>query len=157
KICCIRDLAEAWMAMDYGASALGLVSEMPSGPGVISEERIAQIAAAVPPSIASFLLTCRQEAAAIIAEQRRCGVNTIQICAPLREGSYAVLREAMPGIALVQVIHVAGEAWVAEAVSVAPYVDGILLASGNPSLPVKELGGTGRTHNWQISRRVREA
>lgn len=38
KICCISSVQEAWLAIRAGASALGLVSEMPSGPGIISEE-----------------------------------------------------------------------------------------------------------------------
>jgi phosphoribosylanthranilate isomerase len=156
KICCISSVEEAWMAIHHGASALGLVSEMPSGPGVISEDLIAQIAAAVPPSVSSFLLTSKQDTASIIAQQRRTGVNTIQICDRLQSGRYEDLREAMPGIAIVQVIHVTGQESIEEAVSVAPHVDGLLLDSGNQSLAVKELGGTGRTHDWSISRRIRE-
>lgn len=55
-----------------------------------------------------------------------------------------------------QVIHVRSEASVSEALKVSSYVDALLLDSGNPSLQVKELGGTGRVHDWQISRRIRE-
>jgi phosphoribosylanthranilate isomerase len=156
KICCINSIEEAWMAIHHGASALGLVSEMPSGPGVISEDLIAQIVATVPPSVSSFLLTSKQDTASIIAQQRRTGVNTIQICDRLQSGRYEDLREAMPGIAIVQVIHVTGQESIEEAVSVAPHVDGLLLDSGNQSLAVKELGGTGRTHDWSLSRRIRE-
>jgi phosphoribosylanthranilate isomerase len=156
KICCIGSPAEAALAVRYGASALGLVSEMPSGPGVIAEELIARIAARVPPGVASFLLTCRQDAAGIIAQQRRTGADTIQICDRLEHNVYEDLRRRMPGVALVQVIHVAGPASIEEAFSVAPHVNAILLDSGNQSLPVKELGGTGRTHDWEVSRRIRE-
>jgi phosphoribosylanthranilate isomerase len=145
------------MAIRYGASALGLVSEMPSGPGVIPEDLIARIAAVVPPAVSSFLLTSKQDALAIVAQQRRCGANTIQICDRLESGTYAELRAAMPGIALVQVIHVNGDSSLGEAVSIAPEVDAILLDSGNQSLKIKELGGTGRAHDWSISRRICEA
>lgn len=156
KICCIASLEEARLAIGYGASAIGLVSAMPSGPGVINEDLIVEIAAQVPPPVASFLLTCEQDAADIIRQQRRCRTNTIQICDRLEQGSYASMREALPGIALVQVVHVGGEESLAEALSVAPEVDAILLDSGNQSLPVKELGGTGRAHDWAISARIRE-
>ncbi|MBC7264836.1 MAG: phosphoribosylanthranilate isomerase [Chloroflexi bacterium] len=156
KICCIASISEAWTAIRYGASAVGLVSEMPSGPGPIDEALIAEIARQLPPAIGSFLLTSRQDAAEIIAQQKRCGVNTIQLCDRLVSGSYADLRAAMPGVALVQVIHVTGWEALDEARAVAPHVNGILLDSGRPSLPVKELGGTGRTHDWAISRRIRE-
>jgi phosphoribosylanthranilate isomerase len=157
KICCIASVEEAWMAIDVGASAVGLVSAMPSGPGPIPEELIAEIAATIPPGVSSFLLTCLQDAASIIAQQRRLGVNTIQICDRLTHGSYQDLREALPGISLVQVIHVTGPEAVDEAIEVAPHVDAILLDSGNQSLAIKELGGTGRTHDWNLSRKIREA
>jgi phosphoribosylanthranilate isomerase len=157
KVCCISSVEEARLAIRYGASALGLVSEMPSGPGIIPEDLIAKIAAIIPPAVSSFLLTSKQDARAIADQQRRCRANTVQICDRLESGTYAELREAMPGIALVQVIHVSGAGSLAEAVSAAPEVDAILLDSGNQSLKIKELGGTGRPHDWSVSRRIREA
>jgi phosphoribosylanthranilate isomerase len=157
KICCIASIEEAWMAIDAGANAIGLVSAMPSGPGPIREDLIAEIAAIVPPGVSSFLLTCLQDAASIIDQQRRLGVNTIQICDRLTSGSYQQIREALPGISLVQVIHVTGPESVDEAIALAPHVNAILLDSGNQSLAIKELGGTGRTHDWSLSRKIREA
>jgi phosphoribosylanthranilate isomerase len=157
KICCMASVEEAWMAIEAGASAVGLVSAMPSGPGPIPEELIAEIAAIIPPGVSSFLLTCLQDAASIIDQQRRLRVNTIQICDRLTQGSYHDLREALPGISLVQVVHVTGPEAVDEAIAVAPHVDAILLDSGNQSLAIKELGGTGRTHDWTLSRKIREA
>lgn len=156
KVCCIASVDEAWLAIGYGASALGLVSEMPSGPGVIHEDLIARIAAVIPPPIASFLLTSRQDARSIIAQQRRCRTSTLQLCDRVEPGDYRLLREALPGISLVQVIHVTGAESLDEALMVAPQVDALLLDSGNQSLPVKELGGTGRRHDWTISARIRE-
>lgn len=155
KICCISSRDEARMAIDCGASAVGLVSAMPSGPGVISEEQIADIAASVPPPIATFLLTSKQDAETIIAQQRRCRTSTIQIVDRFL-GSYETLKLALPGISIVQVVHVSGEESVEEATAVASHVDALLLDSGNPMLTTKELGGTGRRHNWTWSRRIRE-
>ncbi len=155
KICCIQNIEEAWLAIKYGAAALGLVSEMPSGPGVISEEKIAEIAATVPPGVATFLLTSKQDTEAIIAQQRRCRVNTLQLVDRLESGSYDDLRKALRGIKIVQVIHVTGAESVAEAEAVAPHVDALLLDSGNPALKIKELGGTGRTHDWNLSKIIR--
>jgi phosphoribosylanthranilate isomerase len=157
KVCCIQSVAEARLAVRLGAAALGLVSEMPSGPGVISESAIADIARQVPPPVASFLLTSRQDAAGIVEQQRRTRVNTIQICDRLKDGRHRDLREALPGITLVQVVHVTGPESLEEARAVAEEVDALLLDSGNQGLPVKELGGTGRRHDWDLSRRIREA
>jgi phosphoribosylanthranilate isomerase len=157
KVCCIQDEGEAWTAIRLGASALGLVSAMPSGPGVIPEETIARVAARVPPGVATFLLTSLQGAPAIAAQQRRLRTTAVQMVDSLAAESYASLREAMPGIGLVQVIHVRGAESVEQAMALAPHVDALLLDSGNPGLAVKELGGTGRRHDWSLSRRIREA
>jgi phosphoribosylanthranilate isomerase len=149
--------AEVDLAVSAGADALGFVSAMPSGPGPIPEELIARLARKVPPPVASFLLTCADDADAIIAQQRRCGTNTLQLVDAVREGTYDRLRAELPGVRIVQVIHVRTEASVDEAVAVAPLVDALLLDSGNPTLKVKVLGGTGRLHNWNTSRAIREA
>lgn len=157
KICCISSLEEAKLALHYGASALGLVGHMPSGPGVISDDLIFQIARSMPPAADSFLLTSEQKAQHIIAHHQRVHTSTIQIVDALEEGSYAEIRKAIPAVKLVQVIHVVDESSIDEAQYAAAHVDAILLDSGNPTLQVKELGGTGRTHNWQISRRIVES
>jgi len=157
KICCIASVEEAWLAIEHGASAVGLVSAMPSGPGPIPEPLIAEIAATIPPAVGSFLLTCLQDAASIVDQQRRMKVNTIQLCDRLPNGAHRELRNALPGVSLVQVVHVTGPESVDEAIAVAPFVDAVLLDSGNQSLAVKELGGTGRTHDWSLSRKIREA
>ena len=156
KICCINNIREAWLAIRYGASALGLVSEMPSGPGVIPEDHIAKIATSLPPSISSFLLTSKQNPSAIIEQHRRCRTNAIQLCDRLKTDDYETLREAMPGIGLVQVVHVTGIEALEEALAVAPHVNAILLDSGDQTLKVKQLGGTGRIHDWGLSKRIRE-
>jgi len=156
KICCIRSIAEARMAIEAGASALGLVSAMPSGPGVIGEEQIAEIAASVPPPIATFLLTSKQDVDSVIQQQRRCRTNCVQLCDCITSGLLRELKSALPGISIIQVIHVTGRESVEEAVAVASSVDAILLDSGNPSLAVKELGGTGRQHDWSLSKEIRE-
>lgn len=57
---------------------------------------------------------------------------------------------------MVQVVHVTGPESVDEAARLAPHVDAILLDSGNQRLAVKELGGTGRIHDWSLSRSIRE-
>jgi phosphoribosylanthranilate isomerase len=156
KICCIGSVEEAALAVECGASALGLVSHMPSGPGVISDELIAEIAATVPPAIGTFLLTSRQSVHEIVAQQRSCRTNTIQICDHLTTGTHSELKQVLPGISVVQVIHVTGPESIEEAAHVAPSVDAILLDSGNQKLAMKELGGTGRTHDWSLSRTIRE-
>lgn len=156
KICCIANEHEAADAISFGASAIGLVGKMPSGPGPISDEEIRAIAKTVPSPIATFLLTSQQTAQGIIDHHHRTRTNTIQIVDELEGRDYQTIRDALPGIKLVQVIHVTGEESVDEAAELASFVDAILLDSGNPKLAVKELGGTGRRHDWRLSRRIVE-
>ena len=156
KICCIANIEEARLAISFGASAIGLVSAMPSGPGPISEDLITIIAATIPPGVATFLLTSKQDAPGIIAQQRRTKTNTIQIVDEFPLAEYGILREELPGVKLVQVVHVREESSIRKAVELSDYVDAILLDSGNPYLETKELGGTGRVHDWSISMAIRE-
>ena len=158
KICCIRNRNEAEIAIRCHADAIGLVSEMPSGPGVIAEEEISQITRTLPPTLDTFLLTSKQDAFEIIAQQQRCGTNVIQLVDRQTEETYLHLRGALSGIAIVQVVHVRDESTMEEALSIAAThkVDALLLDSGNPDGAVKELGGTGRLHDWSLSRRIVE-
>lgn len=154
KICCISSIEEAQLAVKYGASALGLVSAMPSGPGIISEDDIEHIASITPPGIDTFLLTSRQDVDSIILQQKKCRTKTIQLCDNIINGSYQDLRDALPGISLVQVIHVNGWHDLDDASAAAEYVDALLLDSGNKHLDIKKLGGTGHTHDWAISAEI---
>jgi len=156
KICCIKSVDEARMAIDAGAAALGFVSHMPSGPGIISDELIAGIASKVPPPVETFLLTCRTDPKSIIKQHKVCRTAVIQLCDYLKHEDYAVIRKGLPGVKIVQVVHVMTEAAVNLAESVSRHVDAVLLDSGNPGLKVKELGGTGRIHDWSLSRKIRE-
>jgi phosphoribosylanthranilate isomerase len=154
KICCISSINEAKMAIEHGAAALGLVGPMPSGPGIITNETIAAITATLPPAISSFLLTSETVASNIIQHHQLVHTNTIQIVDALSEGAYQQIKKALPGIKIVQVIHVMNEHSVTEALLIAEQVDALLLDSGNPNLDVKVLGGTGKTHNWNLSKMI---
>jgi phosphoribosylanthranilate isomerase len=166
KVCCIANAEEARLAIAAGASAIGLVSAMPSGPGVISDDMAAEVAAAVAAGasgtgrgtpVRTFLLTARTRSREIAAQHRHVGTSTLQLVDQVAVSELRSLRQLCPGVEIVQVIHVVGEHALAEAAAVGPWVDALLLDSGNPALAVKELGGTGRTHDWSLSARIREA
>jgi phosphoribosylanthranilate isomerase len=127
---------------------------MPSGPGPIADELIASIAKNVHPPVSTFLLSSEQSAAGLISHLQRVQTSTVQIVDELKQGSYRQIREALPHIRIVQVIHVTGEESVDQALRVQEEVDAILLDSGNPGALLKTLGGTGNTHNWEISRSI---
>lgn len=156
KVCCIATVEEATLAVNHGASAVGLVSDMPSGPGVIADDRIEEIAARIPPGVSTFLLTSSREVGAIVGQQRRFGVDTIQLCDNLPPEDILELRRLMPEISIVQVIHVVGDEAIDQARMAARAAHALLVDSGNPSKAVKELGGTGRIHDWAVSRKIRD-
>ena len=153
KICCIADPDEARTAIAAGADALGLVAEMPSGPGPIEDDMVRRIAAEVPPPVATFLLTSRSRGADIVDHIRYCGPSTIQIVSHIDPGEYAVIQRDAPHTRRVQVIHVEDEQALDLIDAYAPYVHAFLLDSGRPNAAVAELGGTGRAHDWDISAR----
>ena len=154
KVCCISSRAEASLAINVGAAAIGLVSAMPSGPGVIPETLITELAALAPVGVAAVLLTSLGTADALIEQQRRCRADVLQLCEVVPPDDLRRLRDVLPGVRLMHVVHVAGEASIAEAVAVAPLVDALLLDTGTRAGAVRELGGTGRTHDWSVSARI---
>jgi len=156
KICCISSISEALTAIEFGADAIGLVAKMPSGPGPIHDDLIRQIAQAVHPPISTFLLTSETSASEIIKHHQRTNTNTIQLVDLLLDGTYLQIKEALPLVKIVQVIHVIDSKSVDLAIRLSESVDALLLDSGNPNLKVKELGGTGRVHNWKLSRQIRD-
>ena len=156
KICCITSIEEAKIATAYGASALGLVGHMPSGPGIISDNKILQITKTVPPMVSTFLLTSETKVTAIIDHYKKVNTAVIQIVDELEKKDYQQIKNELPHVKIVQVVHVQDENTVSEAIDLSSSVDAILLDSGNPNLSIKELGGTGRTHDWDLSRKIRD-
>lgn len=157
KVCCIASVEEARLAIDHGATALGLVGEMPSGPGIIDDEKIRVIASEIGDSAWTVLLTSRTKADDIVEHVKLTGVNSVQIVDAPEAGVYDALRKRAPNIRILQVIHVQNEEAIDEAVAAAKMVDYILLDSGNPRAAVKTLGGTGDRHDWSISRAIVES
>ncbi len=156
KICCISSPREASLAVAYGASAIGLVGNMPSGPGIIADSQIRNIAQGVPPGVSTFLLTSETRPDAIVAHYQRTHTSAIQMVDRLEGNRFEAIRTTLPHVKLIQVIHVLDEHSIQEAWEAAQQVDALLLDSGNPKLAIKELGGTGRTHDWKLSRKIRE-
>lgn len=156
KICCISSVDEAKMAIDAGASALGLVGPMPSGPGVISNESISEIVNSISAPVETFLLTSETTVDSIYQHYQKVNTTTIQLVDEIEKDGHIRLRELLPNVKIVQVIHVIGESSIDEALGFTKHVDALLLDSGNPNLAVKELGGTGKTHNWEISKKIVE-
>ena len=157
KICCIATREEAAMAIDAGADLIGLVGPMPSGPGPIDLETAAAIASAAPPGIAPVLLTSAADLDRLETELRLVRPAVLQLVDAVEPMVLEALRRHEAGTRLLQVLHVRDGAVVEAARALAPLVDGFLLDSGRPEAAVEELGGTGRVHDWAVSRQVVDA
>ena len=152
KICCIGSIAEAHLAVHAGADALGLVGAMPSGPGPIADALIAEIAAAIPPPVETFLLTSGKTAEAIAAHVKATRPTAVQIVSHIALAESATLATLDAMIRRVQVIHVEGPEALERIAVYAAHVHAFLLDSGRPGTGTPELGGTGRVHDWELSR-----
>jgi len=154
KICCIKTPDELKTVAKYGIDCVGFVSNMPSGPGIISDKEIRRLVEATPEEVDTFLLTSLTNPEEIVEQQKFCKTKTIQLCNPLEIDSLKKLREISDNVKIVGVVHVLGEDSIRRANEMSKYVDAILLDTGNPCENPKKLGGTGRTHNWDISKEI---
>ena len=157
KICCIRDLDEAAIAIRNGVDALGLVGPMPNGPGQIDGPTVRKLTAATPAGVSSWTLTIATDAETIIETAWASATQTIQLVCGVDPAVADRVRAALPALRIVSVVHVEDESAVATAVRIAPHVHGVLLDSGRPSGKVPTYGGTGDTHDWTISRTIVDA
>ena len=154
KICCINSHDEAKTAISAGADLLGLVADMPSGEGMIEDHKIREIAASIKSFNNSVLLTSRTDAESIIEHHKETITSHIQIVDYIDVKNYQEIRKSLPDIKLIQVVHVEDESSYSLAMNLSNYVDFILLDSGKPSAKKRTLGGTGDTHNWNISKKI---
>ncbi|MFT7249045.1 MAG: phosphoribosylanthranilate isomerase [Arcticibacterium sp.] len=154
KVCCISSVPEALLAIEKGANFLGLIAEMPSGPGVISNKTIKEIIETVRGKVETVLLSSRTSVRGIIEQYKMVNTSCIQIVDTLSNGTHGELKSALPGVKIIQVLHVLGESTLQEAKDLGTSVDYILLDSGNPSAKTKILGGTGKIHDWSISSKI---
>ena len=147
-------MGEVELAVRYGAHAVGLVADMPSGAGILGDDRLREVGPHVPPGVSGFLLTRETGPAAVRRQHREARTSAIQFVSRMDPAALEQLREELPGIALVQVLHVEDETALAAARAIEPWVDALLLDSGRPGAAVPELGGTGRVHDWDLSARI---
>ncbi len=143
------------LALDAGADAFGLVARMPSGPGPIPDPLIRDIAAAFPERL-SILLSSRTEPSAIRDHLARCGTRGLQLVDAVTAETRAAVKAGFPDLLLIQTVHVGGPAAACAARRAAEHADMLLLDSGapEPADGARELGGTGRTHDWQVSAEI---
>ena len=156
KICCMASPAEVRAAAISGADAIGAVGPMPSGPGPIDDETARAVIAAAPPGVTPFLLTEERTIEGVVRHVRATRATVVQLVRHVDPRLHTEIREALPSVKIVQVVHVENETALEFARGYAMTADALLLDSGNPAIggEVEELGGTGRAHDWRLSRQI---
>jgi phosphoribosylanthranilate isomerase len=154
KVCCIASPDEAQIAVSYGVAAVGMVDETPTGEGRVPRETIAAIAASVPETVGTFVLTSATDAEKLADLYATTGVDTLQLWDPLPSEGYERLRSLSPGIFIAQSVHVMDDDALEVARRVARHVDALVLDSGHSEPPLRWRNPGGETHDWRISRRI---
>lgn len=154
KICCIQTEGEALLAARAGADMIGLVGAMPSGPGPIPDSEIASISDRMRERISTVLLTSETTPEGIVAHIARCNPDAVQLVDRVPAQVFAAIRAAFPALRIFQVIHMQTTADIETALDAARRADALLLDSGQPDAALRQLGGTGRVHDWALSAKV---
>jgi phosphoribosylanthranilate isomerase len=151
KICGIRHQDDAKVALDAGADALGfLVGIAHLAEDKIRKEEAKAIIESLPPLVSPVAVTHLTDVQKIIDLIMYLGVNTVQIHDYIEPKEVKTIRENLPGVKIIKGVHVEGEDAIEMAKLFEPYAHAILLDSRTTD----RLGGTGITHDWNISARL---
>lgn len=153
KICGIRRLGDALAALAYGADELGfLVGQRHHSPDFLDEADATAIVGALPPNVSSALVTHLADPDDIVTLATAIGVTTIQLHGDTSPAQAAVIKHRLPHIKTYKAIHVVDAQAINTARQYVNAVDAIVLDTVN--LAANQVGGTGQTHDWSISRRI---
>ena len=144
KVCGLTEEDDLRTAVEAGADAVGIVSDVPvETPREVSPERARELAEAVPPFVTSVLVTMPDSAAGGAELAERVGADAVQVHGDLPPEAVGRLREAFDGDLLLAADH-------ATAPEYAGVVDGLVVDTVDEA----GAGGTGETHDWARTREV---
>ena len=154
KICGINSLEDVNVVLKSGAHALGfLVGITHLAEDKVSNEEAKTLIEGLPPYVSSVAVTHLTNVNEIIELVKYLGVTTVQIHDYIPPEAVKVVRDMLQCVKIIKAVHVVDEDALAVAKSFVPYVDAILLDSRTN----ERLGGTGMTHNWNISAKIVQA
>lgn len=158
KICGIRSKADLGVAVDANSNAVGfLVGLTHRSEDKLDPVDARQLIRAVPPFVQPVLVTHLGHPQDIVDLASFLRVPTIQLHGEMETEAVAAVRSLAPGSSLIRALHVTGgtspDMLVRQVKDVARWVDAILLDSRTAD----RLGGTGKTHDWCVSRKIVEA
>src|SRR2546428_864557 len=153
KVCGICSLEDALACSAAGVDALGFLCGVPvSVRSYIDPDAAGEIIRRLPPYVSSVLVTILSDAAQIQKMLDKTSVSALQLQGPIQPAAVESLRNGNPHLKIIKAIHIIDESAVQEAQSWQPFADALLLDTKGEGA----LGGTGKTHNWKLSRRIAE-
>ena len=150
KICGLKRELDVKLACELGADMLGFVVEVPSSPRSLSLEEAARLMELVPEDVRSVIVTVPQGLRRVLEAYKRLKPDILQIHGHLELSG---LREEIPNVKIVKALGMRSSSVIEEALKCSKFVDGFLADSPHPG----KFGGTGLTHDWSLSKRLRDA
>ncbi len=152
KICGITNMNDALLAAEYGADFLGFIVDIEKSEDSLSRSVARDLIMQVPLEITPVMVTYLNKASDVVELARFVKPMAIQFHADITVGEIGKIRKALPKMKIIKAVHVTGEKAIDEAKKFEDYADYILLDSKSKG----KIGGTGKTHNWNISRKIVE-
>jgi len=155
KICGVKRAEDAGLAVAAGADALGfLVGQTHTSADFIAPLTAKAIAASLPSGVIGVLVTHLTDPGDVLDLAVLTGLTTVQLHGEIWPEDVARLRRAAPDLTFLKSFHVTDEAGLAYGEAFVGLVDGFVLDTANPK--TGQIGGTGQTHDWNLSRRIVE-
>ncbi len=153
KVCGIQNINEANGAIEAGANTIGMLTGVPEYvEDKISPETAKKIVVSLPRGIRTVMVTHLLEVSKIVEIAEYTGISALQIHNDLSTEGMKSLREYVPNLELIKTIHVLDESAIEDAKVYESFSDIILL----DTKAGERIGGTGKTHDWNISKRIVE-
>ncbi len=154
KVCGIRNLQDAMTAINAGADAVGfLVGITHLAEDKISKEDARNIIEKLPPFVSTVLVTHLTDKDEIVELAKYLHVDTVQIHDYIPPEDVKYVREKLYYCKILKAIHVLDRD---EALNMVKLFEGCCDALLLDSRTKERLGGTGLTHDWNVSREIVE-
>jgi phosphoribosylanthranilate isomerase len=155
QIAGVSSLEEALECERSGVDALGFTVRLPTGVhDGLTEAKARSIIAAIPPFIATVVITYVDNAREAVDLCRYLGAGTLQLHGEFPTQELPLIKAGLPNLKVIRSVHVTGKEALAKARSLARNVDAIILDTYDAAS--KRGGATGRTHDWSLSRQIVE-
>lgn len=155
KICGIKNIEDALAVAALGADELGFHVGLAGGRSPLTPEDAARIIKQLPPHAAPVLVTSVVEPKELIGLAQKTGAAILQLYGDASPAQIQEVKEAMPSVKIWKVINIADEASIALAKEYEGAADAVALDTFNKDNGAR--GGSGKTHDWDISRRIAES